>query len=664
MFKLRPFQFEDLTRAATHDGLILAWQQGLGKSIAAVIWSLLKVGVDWPSSRLARGFVPREPVLFVAPENLHDQLCAEWVSRFGMKVIRLDSQDTYLKLTQDRTRKLRPGWYLTSYTQLGLNKVKELIDPKTCKRDFASIAKMLYCYGATVDEVKAFPVEGVTAEDPLIRKAVALCTQRHDLFSEGVGDWGDAGQGQNPNVRCVFSPSLADLCGHEFAAVVIDEGTRIKGETTIIGRAVRQLEPRYRLVLTGTPIKNRLRDIFFLLHWVAADNQARFPYTDAPGQQERFAAEFNVCERNLSREAREREEKGQPKRTPKLTGKTAARGKPGVEVCNLHRLWKTIASLVLRRRMADIGEQIVAKRRQVIRAPLGKQQYEVYRYHLEGVYLDKNDKPAYAAQLQMLRSAAAAPNSELLEALPPECEAIPGGRYRSTLDYTPKLAAALNILAERMSLGEQTVVFSGLHEPLDTLSRRLEQARVPHDVLDGRKSAALRGRLSAAFQKGLPEANPVLLAGLKSMAEGNNWPLANNVIILAYDWAWDLMDQAIYRVLRLTSKRDVNIYPIICNGTIDRQLEELTNDKGDCADLVLDGKLMGEAAEEINLAELLEAAKVEFQGATIYDEQKLELDWPDLRDKLTLAWLSCQRQQPVKPAVITSVPLLVESLLR
>jgi SNF2 family DNA or RNA helicase len=315
-------------------------------------------------------------------------------------------------------------------------------------------------------------------------------------------------------------------------------------------------------------------------------------------------------------------------------------------------LWKLIAPIVLRRRKQEIGEDIVAKKKQIIRAPMGVKQYEVYRYHLMGQYLDKNGGPAMMAKLQALRSAAAAPTSELLQELPIAQEHSGTNRFRSDNDYIPKMATALTVIEQRMREAEQSVVFSALHEPLDTLSRRLAEAKVPHDVLDGRVSAARRGRLAADFQKGLVKgAKPVMLAGLKAMGEGNSWPLANNVILLAYDWAWDLFHQGINRCHRLDSIKDVNVWPIICTGSIDRKLEANIDEKGDASEFVIDGRLIGEDVQEVNLRDLLKIAVEEFREATTYPEDTLEQEWPELRDKLAEAWRLCQRggQQP-KPA--------------
>lgn len=485
-------------------------------------------------------------------------------------------------------------------------------------------------------------------------------------------------------VKCVYSPSLADLCYRAFDCVVIDEGVKMKGTDTYVGLAVRSLTPRFRLVLTATPVKNRLRDIFWLCWWAAGGSEeatARWPYRNDESECERFAREFMVSERNKSKEEASAE-RGQFKRFEKLTA----------EVCNVHRLWKLLGPIVLRRRKQDAGEDIVPKIRKVVRCELGRQQKRVYEYHLRAEYLDKTGMEAIGAKLQSLRMAAADPASEHLPAkssgafesctpclgkgyLDPEkpqstCPHCRGkGQlelpHRSHTSYTPKLATTLQLIQEIVARQEQVVVFSAFNDPLDVLSRRLHEADVRHITLDGRCSQKKRGDLGAIFKRGryqLPGAAltpdaaiPVMLAGVECMAEGHSFHLANNVILIAYSWAYDKFIQAINRVHRMTSPKPVNVYVVIANGTIDRRLESLIQEKGDAAELVLDGQLMGERQEEVNLAELLKIARKEFntQDNTI-DEARLEQDWPGLRDALRTAHQLWHHSAPVREITTTS----------
>ena len=587
---LKPFQIQDYARAALHDGLILAHDTGLGKGIAALVWPLLKVGwtaarldpdpdsaseAESPSKARSEGgsvrprLTPRGSILIVAPGGLHEQIRAEAKRVLGLTLTSLDSQATFKRLVCSNG-KLSNGFYLTSYTQLGVNGSLP-IGPK--------------------------PKDGDPDDRPR-------------------------------------NPTLADLCADTFDCVVIDEGTRLKGADTLIAEGVRTLRPKYRLVLTATPIKNRIPD-FFYLAWCAAGGHdkatARFPYSR--DDQAEFAATFSVSERNLTKEAIAMKLR-KPSRFVKLTN----------QVCNIHRFWKLNGPITLRRRKADAGEQIPKKIRRVLRVPLGTRQAEVYKRHLDWKPKDKHGKPAIGAQLQALRIVASAPSSTLLP--------FPN-RYLSE-SLIPKQSAALTLIAEILERGEQVIVFSAFHDPLDDLQRRLRRAGVRHYLLDGRLSEAQRGNLAAQFKKGPPPRGsasplehsafspqpfrhvPVLLASTECMSEGYSFHLCRNVIFLDYTWAADRMEQGDNRVHRLNSPADVNSYRIICDGTIYRRLESSLAEKSDSAELVLDGKLLGENPAEINLAELLQNAARDFAatGAKTIDESALEKDWPALRDRL------------------------------
>ncbi len=366
----------------------------------------------------------------------------------------------------------------------------------------------------------------------------------------------------------------------------------------------------------------------FRLAWWATGARpkahARFPYPDEAAAREQFATTFLISERNLTKERSSESSRRFKKLTP--------------QVCNVHRLWKMFAPIILRRRKADFGEDIVTKTRHVVRAPMGKEQAAVYAFHLEAKYRDKNGGPAIGAQLQALRVAAANPASELLER--PDGDYKTKGEPRAKNTYIPKLHSALKLIQQCMARGEQTIVFSAFNDSLDVLSARLTEAGVAHCVADGRTSQKRRGQLSAQFKLG-PGRAPyqVMLAGVESMAEGHSYPMCNNVILMCYSWAYDKFEQAINRAHRINSLWNVNVYPIICDRSIDRKLEAMIQEKGDASELVLDGRLIGEQSSEVNLAELLEIAKKEFKDGNIMtvDETELEKEWPGLRSELSVA---------------------------
>jgi hypothetical protein len=119
------------------------------------------------------------------------------------------------------------------------------------------------------------------------------------------------------------------------------------------------------------------------------------------------------------------------------------------------------------------------------------------------------------------------------------------------------------------------------------------------------------------------------------MAEGHNWDNVNNIILTSYTWAADKIIQSINRAHRLTSRRDVNLYVIICDQSADRVLEDNINEKTNSSELAIDGRLLGEATEERSISELLRDAMRDFRSKQdCPNEESLAKTWPALREQL------------------------------
>lgn len=748
--KLKPFQSQDLARLALHDGAILGWDTGLGKGLAMFLWCLLKSGFqhqrplcpNHPCLIIAPGDL-HDQVAQEAREKFGIQCTRLDGKEAFLRLASVDPQSgsytlppgfyltSYTQLASNGVAKfpsfkdhefetlrelfcLRQhhlvAWFDTRGQRLAAHYQRLSVTPEVTLRNLerawqrelraSENPAILAEADAAWNALKDYTCDVFRPKlDDLPKEKQAIVTR--DLLAHTVTECraalgetralapslppagGGEGRGEEAPcqhsepwpVKCVYDPSLSDLCRRTFHCVAIDEGVKIKGEDTIIGLGVRQMRPEHSLVLSATPIKNRLPDLFRLAWWATGAQSGpheRWPYADATEDRDAFAEEFLVSERNLTREEHSETNRRYLKLTP--------------QVCNVHRVWKLLAPIVLRRRKKDIGEQIVKKIHQPIRVPMGTWQAAVYRYHLEAEYLDCHHRPAIGAQLQALRTVAASPGSALLQptAIPESLRKHwqgpdPQPPHVSPHSYTPKIAAALNLIHQVLERGEQILLGAAFHDPLDTLSRYLHEAGIRHLVLDGRMSQARRAKAAAQFKLGPPSSSlaighrqleighpriPVLLAGVECMAEGHNFYLANNVSILAYSWAYDKFEQFINRVHRMNSPRDVNVYPILCDGTIDGRLDQLRQEKGDAAELVLDGHLMGEATEEVDLAALLRSAAKEFAaGAKTIDETTLAADWPNLRAQMRQAMRQWDHGGSAGPAIELPEPDNLKNLI-
>jgi len=402
--RFRAFQVDDLARAAMYDGLILGWDPGLGKSFAAYIWPQLKGA---------------HRTLIVAPEQLHEQLRIE-AGRFSIKLQPLMTHEDFyndellravaLEYSQYSTISSQlSGWWLTSYSALGYNGGDEW-SPKEKENGEIILNRTIVGRRQTHPIYREEFDFGIGEEKSIWNPGRRLAVERNQEEEKGQGVPGFLASRLDHSVRCVFTPTLALLVADLFDCVVCDEAVRIKTGQTYCSLGVRMLTPKYRLILTATPIKNTLPDIFWLAQWACGGHlgaTARWPYANASDAKETFSTEHLLIERNHTKEAEHQQRTGRHKSFKKRTPK----------ICNIHRLWKLLGPVVLRRRKDDTGEEIVPKTIIPIRVRPGTAQQVVYRFHLDNPpKIAKNGKPmekmaSIVSQLQNLRQAALCPDS-------------------------------------------------------------------------------------------------------------------------------------------------------------------------------------------------------------------------------------------------------------
>lgn len=568
---LKNFQIEDLARAACLDGCILAWEQGLGKSLAAIAY---------PIARRSRR------TLVVAPGSLHQQLQISAAKFFKKSVRQINSiEDFYAnKLHLPLPANSSPRFYVVTYTALGLNGGDEW--PVGFGRPgVARISKTLKSRRRNQAKILALKFD-----------------------DENVGE-------ASNGITCIWAPTLARLIhGYDsFDCVVVDEGTRLQASESRIGASVRLLNPASRLVLTGTPIKNRLDSIFWLASWAAG---ARWPYSPCDSERERFASTFLQSERFISRELAMIARGRKPYNTTRRSNR----------ICQIHKLWKTLAPVIIRRRKQDCGEDVVAKIMKPTIVKPGSAQQAVYQYHLENPpiigRLSKkimHRRVQIGVQLTMLRIAALCPDSQTLA----NSKTGVVGPRRSWTSYTPKMEAILGIIRQRLSEGKQVIVGSPFRDFSSSLDEYLKAADVSSIVLDGNVDAKARGEFAQQFKRG---EHSVLVAGIKAMGEGHSFENCSDLILPGLTYAYDENEQFIHRVWRLTSKLPVTIYPIIMKGSIDERLHEIYTEKAGSAAMAID-RMLHDPEEGIDFEKLLEKTIESFnpRESTVAEEDLIGL---------------------------------------
>jgi hypothetical protein len=367
-FRFRAFQLRDVARLLCKGGGVLGWEQGLGKTAGQGAFArALELG----------GALPDGCVLFVMPQDLAQQMAGEMRRFFGRELLFVPHLGTDL----DHPRKRKPNE--VSALELRERVLARRADLKAQRRG-VHLAPRPPVWAATWFEAiattgrieEALPLTKVKVIEEIVQSAqrerwgydedgkyrllpaLEEVRAKRTLYSDelcpacGVdreGGW----NGTVCKAQLADQKGRRKACGYVhrkrfrrpayrglanlFEAVLVDEGTKIKGDDSYTSKAVRAIRARYRLLATGTPLKNFVVDLYWLLWWALGDSSARFPYA-YQGGKERFTADFAVVETRLDDLKRK---VGSPKMLP--------------EVSNLLRLWKMLCSSVVRRRMDEVG---------------------------------------------------------------------------------------------------------------------------------------------------------------------------------------------------------------------------------------------------------------------------------------------------------------------
>lgn len=660
LFKYKIHQLEDLPRACLHDGAILSWDPGLGKTVGGLTLALLKKA---------------QRSLFVVPASLHDQWKIE-AARFGMELITIANQADAYRLMREGLLPFTgqpvpttgtPRYFITDWHWLGYNGADERPDDEDRTADpfqfinlnhlpehhRLAMVDFLYDPSATKfrdimhlrispdgntsllaglrDLYPDFPESSELLEyletEPIAKALAHIGIPQFENPGRFRFGMGTHIREDGTRMRCVMAPSLSTLIADCFDFCAADEAVRLKSGDSFMAEGLLQIRSKSRYALTGTPIKNRLGDLFFLASWVTghtATPDPRWPFGNTLQDQSEFAANHTVCMENLTLSK---------ERQYRVTSKTN-------QITNVHLLWKLLGPIVLRRRKDCVTESIVPKIIKPISVSPGTRQQQVYSWHVANRPEAKTPIAAMGKQLQILRQAALCPSSP----------GVPG--TRSHTPWTPKLAAILKLAAELMEQREQLVIFSPFQDFSSTLGAMLRSAGVPCAVLDGNVSPKKRGILAQEFKRGR---YPVLIAGIKSMGEGHSFECASHLVLPSLEWAYDENAQAIERVHRLNSPKPVTIYFMVTRNSIDERLAASFEEKGDASDLALDGRLMDHDREEVNLAEFMEGVVASFDPtATTIDEEEIQKEWTaTLRSRLTNSaayWRELPAETPTAPA--------------
>ncbi|MCA9623120.1 MAG: DEAD/DEAH box helicase, partial [Myxococcales bacterium] len=317
--------------------------------------------------------------------------------------------------------------------------------------------------------------------------------------------------------------------------VVLDESQAIKNPDSQVARAAFQLGGQFRITLSGTPVENRLEELWSQMH---------FANPGLLGGREDF---------------RQRYER------PMLDGE------PGAAA----RLRARIKPVVLRRTKREVLRDLPPRTDAVIHSVLDEAEREVY------------DALQLATREEVLEQLAAGGSvMQALEALlrlrQAACDRtlVPG----QTSDRpSSKVRRLLSRLDEAVADGHKSLVFSQWTSLLDRVEPELEARGIPYLRLDGQTRD--RGEVVARFQSA--DGPPVLLISLRAGGTGLNLTAADHVFLLDPWWNPAVEDQAADRAHRIGQDRPVMVYRMVTKDTVEERILALQEAKRSLADAAL-----------------------------------------------------------------------------
>ncbi len=334
---------------------------------------------------------------------------------------------------------------------------------------------------------------------------------------------------------------IEDLKKHNFRTVVMDESQNIKNQESLTAKSARELNVSHRLAISGTPIENRLSELWSLFDFLM------------PG----FLYDINEFNYRYAVPIQEK-------------------GDKTVE----SRLKKQVSPFILRRLKRDIAKDLPAKIENIAYCQMTPDQRDFYLDVLDSTRqeifgkisaegFEKSKMSVFAALLR-LRQISCHPKLFDKE-----------GRYN--VNDSGKFDHLKEMLEEIVSEGHRVLLFSQFVQMLDIVKEWMNERGIKHEYLTG----STKDRKEVVNRFNNDESIPVFLISLKAGGTGLNLTGADYVI--HYDPWWNpaVEDQATDRAHRIGQTKNVFVYRLITKNSVEEKIMKLKERKRDLVDSVI-----------------------------------------------------------------------------
>lgn len=328
-----------------------------------------------------------------------------------------------------------------------------------------------------------------------------------------------------------------------FAIQVIDEAQYIKNPGTQAAKGVKKITAAFKLALTGTPIENRLSELWSIFDYLMPS----LLYT-----YQRFREEIEI-----------------PVTAEHDTEK-------------MERLRRMIRPFVLRRLKGDVLKDLPEKLEENVFARLEGEQQALYDAHVQQMkqMLDgKSDKEFRSEKIQIL--------AELTRLRQICCD--PSLLFENYRGKSAKTEVCMELILNAVNSGHKILLFSQFTSMLDRLAVRLNKEGIAYHMLTGAVGKEKRMQMVESFET---DDVPVFCISLKAGGTGLNLTAADIVIHFDPWWNVAVQNQATDRAHRIGQKHVVTVYRLVTEGTIEEKIIAIQERKRQLAEQVLEGEGM------------------------------------------------------------------------
>jgi len=342
------------------------------------------------------------------------------------------------------------------------------------------------------------------------------------------------------------------LAPQPWATVILDEAQNIKNPESQVAQAAYQLQADFRLTLSGTPIENRLDELWSQFHFL---NRGLL------GGRQHFQERYV---------------------------KAITQGQPGAA----ERLRERLRPFILRRRKQEVATELPPRTEVVLRCVLTEDEYDVY-HAIQAATRDEVIK----------RLAAGGNVLEALEALlrlrQAACHSglVPGHEAPTS----SKVDLLIETLDQVVADGHKALVFSQWTALLDRVEPLLRDVKIDFERLDG----STRDRAGVVHRFQSDDGPPVMLISLRAGGVGLNLTAADHIFLLDPWWNPAVEDQAADRAHRIGQERPVLVTRLVAQDTVEERILALQQQKRLLAASILDGAEPAAALTRDDLLALL-----------------------------------------------------------